>query len=310
MARRRFEPRQSDEAASDIGRRRRARRTADPAGSRPVSSDSTDHRQDGSCRDAQPAGCNPVAPTHDCERNLFLRARTQVATDLESSPASRCDSYALRNGPSASSTAGAATDGTLGRRDGTAVRRLQRGRAIDRPAAAERPDLVAQSAAAGRAASIALTGFARAVQLQDDGDRRARTELSTQLPQLRVDMHAIAVAPPGPAKRFAEFFVMAKLPGLRTDLDEYVRPLGTLADFQGYWVDWLILPRGAGTGPGENPRAAGYLRDSYWYGDDESRADFTCLGECGAGAFPLHLPGFVAAKQDAAVAERRFWLPA
>ena len=155
---------------------------------------------------------------------------------------------------------------------------------------------------------LALTGFARAVQLQDDVAIDAlATELSTQTPATPRG-YAGDCSPHRqvPAKRFAEFFVMAKLPGLRTELVEYVRPLGTLADFQGYWVDWLILPRGAGTGPGEIPRATGYLLDSYWYGGDESRADFTCLGECGAGAFPLHLPGFVAAKQDAAVAERRF----
>ncbi len=247
------------------------------------------------------------------ERNLFLGARTQVATDLD-----ELARFALRRPYCASENQAfcvqygwAATDGTLGRRDGSgefvgfgpdARALIDRLPLNDRIALSRSPQLPTELRL-----DLALTGFARAVQLQDDAAIDAlATELSTRLPQLREDMRTIAAAPPGPAKRFAEFFVMAKLPGLRTDLVEYVRPLGTLADFQGYWVDWLSLPRGAGTGPGENPRATGYLLDSYWYGDDESRADFTCLGECGAGAFPLHLPGFVAAKQDAAVAERRF----
>src|SRR5204863_5793594 len=63
---------------------------------------------------------------------------------------------------------------------------------------------------------IALTGFARAVQIQDDrGIDMLATDLAIFLPQMQQDMRAIAATPPGPAKSFAEYFAMAKIPGLR-----------------------------------------------------------------------------------------------
>ncbi len=85
---------------------------------------------------------------------------------------------------------------------------------------------------------IALTSYARAVQLQDDRaiDRLA-TLLAGLLPQLAADWRRIAVTPSGPDKRFAEFFVMAKIPSIRVDLADYERPVGTVRQFHGYWVD-------------------------------------------------------------------------
>jgi hypothetical protein len=152
---------------------------------------------------------------------------------------------------------------------------------------------------------LALTSFARAVQLQDDGavDKVAR-DLVTLLPQMRRDWQAIAAARPGEAKRFAEYFAMAKLPGLRTDLVpySYTRPVGTVPQFQGHWVDWMIVRRGAAA-PGKFPEPLVY-QSGFWREDTGEASDLTCLGKCGRGAFPLHLPAFVAAVQDRAAAER------
>jgi hypothetical protein len=148
------------------------------------------------------------------------------------------------------------------------------------------------------------------VQLQDDAavDGLAR-DLARLLPQMKGDWTAIAATPPGPAKRFAIFFAMAKIPGLDVDLVSYTRPQGTIAKFQGYWKDWTILPRGRTLATTAPPHPSAYARDGVYYGDgddqdDGGRSDLTCLGECGLGAFPLRLPGFVAAGQAKARAER------
>jgi hypothetical protein len=153
---------------------------------------------------------------------------------------------------------------------------------------------------------VALTNFARSVQLRDDGaaDRVAR-DLIPLLPQMRSDWQAIARTRPGPAKRFAQAFAMAKLPGLRTDLIafSYTRPVGTVPQFQGRWTDWMIVPRAAGASPGKFPEPFVY-QSGYWHDDTGGTSDLTCLGNCGRSAFPLHLPAFVAAAQDEAAAER------
>ena len=58
----------------------------------------------------------------------------------------------------------------------------------------------------------------------------------------------MVAAKAGPDKRFAEFFVLAKIPGVRTDLPtdypgEYERVGGRrVADFQAHWADWMIAP--------------------------------------------------------------------
>jgi hypothetical protein len=149
---------------------------------------------------------------------------------------------------------------------------------------------------------VALTNYARAVHLQDDAgiDGVAR-DLAKLLPQMKADWATVAATPPGPAKRYAEFFAMAKIPGLRADLNGYTRPEGAIRDFQGYWTDWIILPRGRALGSLGPPTLGSY--ENSWSGN-ELGADLTCMGECGLGAFPLRLPNFVAAAQARAAAER------
>ncbi|HYI41988.1 MAG TPA: hypothetical protein VE053_16890 [Allosphingosinicella sp.] len=152
---------------------------------------------------------------------------------------------------------------------------------------------------------IALTNFARAVQLRDDRSAdMIAGDLAALMPQMRRDWQSIAAARPGDAKRFAEYFAMAKLPGLRTDLIafHYTRPVGTVTDFQGRWTDWMIVPRGTGA-PGKFPSLNAY-QAGFYYDETTGEGDLTCLGQCGRSAFPLRLPAFVASAQDQAAAER------
>jgi hypothetical protein len=153
---------------------------------------------------------------------------------------------------------------------------------------------------------LALTGFARAAQLRDDRAIAAlAADLAGLLPAMRRDWQGIAAARSGPARRFAIAFAMAKLPGLRPNLAGYTRPEGTIRSFQGYWVDWLIVPRGQGVSPSEPPPASAYIHDSDWYMWDDSAANDTlCVGDCGLGAFPIRLPPFAAAGRARAAAER------
>ena len=152
---------------------------------------------------------------------------------------------------------------------------------------------------------IALTNFARAVQLQDDGaiDKIVR-DLATLLPQMRRDWQSIAAARPGESKRFAEYFAMAKLPGLRTDLIafSYTRPVGSVREFQGRWVDWMIVPPGPGTPPGQFPVPHAY--QSGWFDRTGEMSDLVCLGQCGRSAFPFRLPAFVESAAKGSAAER------
>ena len=154
---------------------------------------------------------------------------------------------------------------------------------------------------------VALTSFVRAVQLQDNAaiDGLAR-DLTQLLPQMKTEWATIVATPPGPAKRFAIFFAMAKIPGLRFDLIDYTRPTGKIPDFQGYWLDWTILPRGRTSTTNAPPKLSLYQSDGMSYGDGNADrdSDLTCLGECGLGAFPLRLPTFVAAGQGTAAAQR------
>jgi hypothetical protein len=152
---------------------------------------------------------------------------------------------------------------------------------------------------------VALTSFARAVQLQDEAaiDILAR-DLAVLLPQMRRDWLAIPGRRPGPDRRFAIFFAMAKIPGLRPDLATFVRPHGTIAQFRGYWLDWMILPRGRTPEPAEFPAPQGYWPGGYEWSAAEGEGDLVCFGRCGAGAFPLRLPPFVAARAARARAER------
>jgi hypothetical protein len=242
------------------------------------------------------------------ERNLFAAARTQVAADLgELARFSLRQAFCGGPGEYCVGDDWARNDFNLAPHRGGWVGLGADARAIiDRLPIRSR---IALSRSAELPApvklDIALTSFARAVQLQDD---RAVAEvvrdLAVLLPQMRSDWRAIAAARPGETKRFAEAFAMAKLPGLRTDLIAfgYTRPVGTVAQFQGRWTDWMIVPRGAGAA-GEFPPASAY-QSGFWHEDTGAAGDLTCLGACGRSAFPLHLPAFVAAAQSEAAAER------
>ena len=155
---------------------------------------------------------------------------------------------------------------------------------------------------------VALTSFARAVQLQDNAaiDTLA-SDLVTLLPQLRAEWQAIPAARPGPAKRFATLFAMAKIPGLRTDLADYLRPHGTVAEFQRTWVAWRLLPPGRGIADAAPPEPRSYW-EAYWLATGADQNDLVCLGKCGLASFPLRLPPFVAAAQAEARRERGFFL--
>jgi hypothetical protein len=185
---------------------------------------------------------------------------------------------------------------------------------IDRAPLAERIALSRNARLPARLQlDIALTSYARAVQLQDNAaiDRLSR-ELVVLLPLMSRDFAAIPAARPGPDKRFAEFVVLAKIPGIRTDLADYVRPEGRrVDDFQEYWTDWVIVGR-----PDNTPRPPpliGYQEggsgfEAYVQGVWPDRlTDLTCLGECGRGAAPLRLPDFIAARASRAAAERAFF---
>jgi TolA-binding protein len=195
---------------------------------------------------------------------------------------------------------GAQSEGTVGfGEDARAV--------IDRLPLAQRDTLATSPALPARLRlDVALTSFTRAVQLQDEAavDRLARV-LVELLPQLKADWSRIAAAPPGAQKRFAEFFVMAKIPGLRTDLVEYTRPEGGVADFQQYWTDWIILPAHAPAADLQPQPTSAYQTAGV-----AARADLVCLGECGVGASPLRLPDFAAAVQAQASRERGYFFSA
>jgi len=242
------------------------------------------------------------------ERNLFAGARAQVAAD-PGELARFSIRHAFCGGPGEYCVGDdwARNDGNLAPHEGGWVGLGADARAIIDRLPIETRIALSRSTALPEPLrlDIALTGFARAVQLRDDRavDDLAR-DLTALLPQMRRDWQSIAGARPGEAKRFAEYFAMAKIPGLRTDLVafHYTRPSGAVPEFQGRWADWMIVPRGPGTPPGDYPPAKAY-EEGHWYAD-EGVSDLTCLGRCGRSAFPLHLPAFVAAAQGRVGAER------
>ena len=198
---------------------------------------------------------------------------------------------------------GAGAKGTVGLgEDARAV--IDRLPLAERMALAEEPVLPA-----ALRLDIALTSYGRAVQLQDDAalDRLAG-RLQILLPQLKDDFARLASTRPGPDKRFAADLILAKVPGVRVDLVDYTRPEGKVSEFQQYWTDWLILPRGRGA-PTLTPRPlATYQAAGYGPNDmADARTDLVCLGECGRGASPLRLPAFAAAGQARGAAERAFF---
>jgi len=242
------------------------------------------------------------------ERNLFTALRAQAAADLDdfirfalrrpycvASDVSYCLSEGWTDAPR-----------MLGRQGGAWVGLAPDARAIvDRLPLADRIALSRSPALPEPLRlDLALTGFARAVLVRDEAAIGALAgDLARLLPQLRPEWRTIAALPPGPARRFAEYFAMAKIPGLRADLVDYTRPLGPVRQFEGHWVDWLILPRGQ-PAAAPFPAPARYAVDDYWYDEGEHGGDLTCLGHCGRGATPLHLPPFVAARSARAAAGR------
>jgi hypothetical protein len=158
---------------------------------------------------------------------------------------------------------------------------------------------------------VALTSYGRAVLLQDNAaiDGLAH-DLEALLPIMAKDFQDIQTARPGADKRFAAFVILAKIPGLRTDLIDYERPEGAhVADFQRYWTDWIILKRpGAPTSPppliryqSDGANFQDYVQDGVW---PDAATDLTCLGECGRGSAPLRTPETFAAGAAHAAAER------
>lgn len=181
---------------------------------------------------------------------------------------------------------------------------------IDRMPMAPRLALAAQPQLPAKLRlDVAMTNFGRAVQLQDNAaiDSSARL-LATLLPQAAAEWRAVIAAAPGPDKRFAEFLVLAKIPGLNVDLIRYSRPDGaTLAAFPGTWVDWVIP--GPGKPPGAKPPALALYQQAgvgVSYDDPDALTDLTCLGVCGRGVAPLRLPAFVAVGQAQAAKERAY----
>jgi hypothetical protein len=158
---------------------------------------------------------------------------------------------------------------------------------------------------------VALTSYGRAVLLQDNAaiDGLAR-DLAILLPVMAKDFQDIPAAQPGADKRFAEFVVLAKIPGIRTDLIDYERPEGAhVADFQRYWTDWILLKRpGASASPAPLARyqadGANFdnsSQDGLW---PDAATDLSCLGECGRGSAPLRTPDVFASGAAKAAAER------
>ncbi len=186
---------------------------------------------------------------------------------------------------------------------------------IDRAPLADRISLSRNSAIPVKLRlDVALTSYGRAVLLQDDAaiDGLAH-DLEALLPIMAKDFHDIQMARPGADKRFAEFVVLAKIPGIRTDLIDYERPEGAhVADFQRYWTDWIILKRPGG--PTAPPPLVRYqsaganfqsdFQDGVW---PDAATDLTCLGECGRGAAPLRTPEVFAAGAIKAAAERALY---
>ncbi|MFL5337939.1 MAG: hypothetical protein ACJ8H8_33420, partial [Geminicoccaceae bacterium] len=142
---------------------------------------------------------------------------------------------------------------------------------------------------------VALTSWTRAVLMQDMPAALGLTAvLQPLLPQLDTEWKALLAAKTPEDKRFAAWFIMAKMPGLDVDLGgSYTRPQGSLQEFDGHWRDWLYAP----------PRAPAVA-------PPEVKGDLVCFGMCGPGTFPFRLPGFAAASAAAVAAERGRYLPA
>lgn len=142
---------------------------------------------------------------------------------------------------------------------------------------------------------VALTSWTRAVLMQDMATAQRLTPLlQTLLPQLDAEWKAFAAAKSPEDRRFAAWFVLAKMPGLDVDLSgTYTRPQGKVAEFEGHWHDWLYAP----------PRAPAVPAP-------EVKGDVVCYGMCGPGIFPFRAPPFVQDSAGAVAKERGQYLPA
>lgn len=156
---------------------------------------------------------------------------------------------------------------------------------------------------------VALTSYARAVALGDHASADGlAADLEKLLPQLADDWKRVRTTSAGPDKRFYEFFILAKVPGIRIDLVDYTRPEGKVAEFQQYWTDWIIPAKGRPAAA--DPPALALYQDGGVIDDDapDAATDLTCLGECGLGASPLRLPDFAQAQAGQAQAERGYFV--
>jgi hypothetical protein len=243
------------------------------------------------------------------DRNIFLSIRAQLATSLaDFAEQALRQPYCEAGTPSCLGYAAVVDEAQLGRRGQDWVGLGDDARmAIDRLPLADRLALGRSDALpAPLRLDLTLTNYVRAVLLRDDAavNETARA-LVTLLPQVKADWQRILRTAPGPAKRFAEIFVMAKIPSLRPDLADYARPYGNEPSFGGYWDAWLVqAPRGMAAG--RFPQASAYYQGIWWgrIGDeDQADADLTCAGKCGA-AFVPRLAPFAAPLQPAALAER------
>ncbi len=258
-------------------------------------------------------------------RNLFLAERMLVATDT-----GEMARLALRARICATEADGCkgqdwGYDGTsAGLFDGppeTATRGLGEDASylIDRMALSARVALGNDPALpASIRLDLALTSFARAVLVHDTAAADALSrQLQLLLPALSAEFAAIPAAPAGADRQFAEFLVLAKIPGLRTDLLDYTRPTGTVAEFGGSWPNWVVLGR---PDPDIVPPAPvlygnnGYQQVDVPAGTDLGEGhvripDVVCRTICGAGGFVPRYPSFLSATAARATAERRLLPP-
>ncbi len=258
-------------------------------------------------------------------RNLFMAERMLVATDTSeiahlalraricATDADHCKSQDWGYGSTATGLFDAPAEiATRGLGDDASY-------LIDRMALSSRMALGSEaSLPAPIRLDLALTNFARAVLLHDTAatDTLSR-QLQILLPVMSADFAAIPAAPAGADRRFAEFLVFAKLPGLRTDLLDYTRPTGTVAEFGGNWPNWVVLGR-----PDPDiipPAPVLYGNNGYQQvdvpagtdlGDGHVRLpDVVCKTICSAGGFVPRPPSFLSAAAARATAERRLLPP-
>ncbi len=258
-------------------------------------------------------------------RNLFLAERMQVATGFDelARAAMRARVCTTDRNDCNSEAWGyfGAGDGLFDTADDTATAGLgdDARYLIDRMALGPR---MALGRNAGLPAPVrldlALTNYARAVLLHDDAAIDALcAQLQTLLPVMAREFARIPGAGRGPDRVFAEYLVFAKIPGLRTDLLDYTRPAGPIADFQGRWPNWIVLAR---PDPASIPPAP-VLYDNAHYqvvdvpagtdlgGGHVRIPDVVCKGLCGAGGFVPRPVPFLADTAARSTAERHLLPP-